>query len=123
MNETNKAGGADLHAPVATVKSFTNGSYWRNYKLAWHRDVPTGTNLYDAAAVVALIAERDALAAEVKALKADAERWAEVARRYDNSKTPDAVSILRGLGMEETPYRSFAENVDAARTASAVRGE
>ena len=31
---------------VATVDSFTNGSYWRNYKLTWHHDVPAGTKLY-----------------------------------------------------------------------------
>jgi hypothetical protein len=32
--------------PVATVKSWTNGSYWRNYKLDWNKDVPEGTKLY-----------------------------------------------------------------------------
>lgn len=31
---------------VATVRSWTNGSYWRNYKLEWHKDVPEGTKLY-----------------------------------------------------------------------------
>jgi hypothetical protein len=34
--------------PVATVKSWTNGSYWRNYKLEWHKDVSEGTKLYAA---------------------------------------------------------------------------
>lgn len=48
----------------------------------------------------------------------DAERWREVDRRYDASKTQDAVAVLRGLGLEETPYRSFAENIDAARAAT-----
>ena len=32
--------------PVATVTSWTNGSYHRNYKLEWHKDVPEGTKLY-----------------------------------------------------------------------------
>lgn len=34
------------HKPVATVKSWTNGSYWRNYKIDWHADVEEGTLLY-----------------------------------------------------------------------------
>lgn len=33
---------------VAEVVSWTNGSYWRNYKLNWLRDVPAGTKLYAA---------------------------------------------------------------------------
>ena len=33
--------------PVATIKSWTNGSYWRNYKVEWHRnDLPEGAHLY-----------------------------------------------------------------------------
>jgi len=32
--------------PVATVESWTNGSYHRNYKLTWHKDVEAGTKLY-----------------------------------------------------------------------------
>lgn len=33
--------------PVATIKSWTNGSYWRNYKVEWHRnDLPEGAQLY-----------------------------------------------------------------------------
>ena len=33
--------------PVATIKSWTNGSYWRNYKVEWHRnDLPEGALLY-----------------------------------------------------------------------------
>lgn len=47
-----KAGRASLAAsagsePVATIKSWTNGSYWRNYKVEWHRnDLPEGAQLY-----------------------------------------------------------------------------
>ncbi len=52
----------------------------------------------------------------------DTERWREVARRYDASKTSDAVAVLRGLGLDETPYRSLAENIDAARAASRAEG-
>ncbi|VTU32123.1 hypothetical protein H4CHR_02947 [Variovorax sp. PBS-H4] len=31
--------------PVAVVRSYTNGSYHRNYKLEWLTDVPEGTRL------------------------------------------------------------------------------
>lgn len=33
---------------VATVESFTNGSYHRNYKLRWHKNVDAGTQLFAA---------------------------------------------------------------------------
>lgn len=36
----------DNAKPVARVASWTNGSYSRNYKLEWLRDVPEGTLLY-----------------------------------------------------------------------------
>lgn len=39
--------------PVAEVVSFANGSYSRNYKMQWLKDVPEGTKLY-AAPVAAL---------------------------------------------------------------------
>lgn len=53
--------------PVATVQSYSSGSYWRNYKLEWHRDVPEGTKLYarpprpqaDAGAVAAACGDDD----------------------------------------------------------------
>lgn len=82
------------------------------------------------------LAERDALAAEVgaltsardayrtmlwqaeedvKALREDAERWREVERRFNGSKTSAASMALEGLGLEPTPYRDFAETVDVAR--------
>ena len=33
--------------PVATIKSWTNGSYWRNCNVVFHRDdLPVGTDLY-----------------------------------------------------------------------------
>jgi hypothetical protein len=35
--------------PVATVESWTNGSYHRNYKLTWHKDVGAGAKLYTVA--------------------------------------------------------------------------
>ena len=39
----------EAQEPVATIKSWTNGSYWRNYKIDWHRDdLPEGTKLYTA---------------------------------------------------------------------------
>lgn len=70
----------------------------------------------------ALVAERDALTAEVGALREtvglfadDAQRWSEVERRFNDSKTSAASMVLEGLGLEPTPYRDFAETVDAAR--------
>jgi hypothetical protein len=38
----------DNWEPVATVGSWTNGSYSRNYRITWHPDVPAGTQLYTA---------------------------------------------------------------------------
>jgi hypothetical protein len=35
-----------LPEPVATVESWTNGSYWRNYKLNWQGQADAGDNLY-----------------------------------------------------------------------------
>ena len=32
--------------PTATVESWTNGSYWRNYKLNWRGQADAGENLY-----------------------------------------------------------------------------
>lgn len=32
--------------PVASVKSFTSGSYHRNYQLDWYKDVPVSAKLY-----------------------------------------------------------------------------
>ena len=32
--------------PVSEVESWTNGSYARNYRLRWHKDVAEGTKLY-----------------------------------------------------------------------------
>ena len=33
--------------PAATIKGWTNGSYWRNYRVDFHRDdLPEGTELY-----------------------------------------------------------------------------
>lgn len=45
----------------------------------------------------------------------DAQRWSEVERRFNDSKTSAASMALEGLGLEPTPYRDFAETVDAAR--------
>ena len=42
------AGGESRDA-VAEVESWTNGSYHRNYKLRWIKDVESGTKLYAAA--------------------------------------------------------------------------
>jgi hypothetical protein len=72
---------------------------------------------------IAIVAERDALAAEVAAMRDDAERWKAAAALYDTSKTIDAVMVLQGLGLPNTPYMSFAENIDAARTASAASAQ
>jgi hypothetical protein len=59
---------SDANTPVAKVLSWTSGSYWRNYKLQWLRDVPEGTELYAAvpAELAAIRASRDALAMELR---------------------------------------------------------
>lgn len=41
-------GAGEAVEPVATVVSWTNSSYSRNYKLTWHKDVPEGAKLYAA---------------------------------------------------------------------------
>ena len=52
LEEAFLAGRASLAAsagsePVATIKSWTNGSYWRTYNVVFHRDdLPVGTDLY-----------------------------------------------------------------------------
>lgn len=51
---------------VATVTSYTNGSYWRNYQLSWHRDVPEGTRLYDEKYVTAIL--QQALVTKVESM-------------------------------------------------------
>ena len=75
-----------------------------------------------AAKVGALTSARDAYRTmlwqaeeDVKALREDAERWREVERRFNGSKTSAASMALEGLGLEPTPYRDFAETVDVAR--------
>ncbi len=82
-----------------------------------------------AAEVAALVSARDAYRTmlqqteeDVKALREtlglfanDAQRWSEVERRFNDSKTSAASMVLEGLGLEPTPYRDFAETVDAAR--------
>lgn len=82
-----------------------------------------------AAEVGALVSARDAYRTmlqqaeeDVKALREtvglfanDAQRWSEVERRFNESKTSAACLVLEGLGLEPTPYRDFAETVDAAR--------
>jgi hypothetical protein len=40
---------AQSDEPAAIVESWTNGSYHRNYRLKWLKDVPEGTSLYAAA--------------------------------------------------------------------------
>ena len=51
-----QSSGVELPEPVATVKSWTNGSYWRNYKLEWHGIAEEGDNLYTEQQVRALLA-------------------------------------------------------------------
>lgn len=48
MIEQNKRQPAAAQEAVATVESYTNGSYHRNYKLRWHKDVDAGTQLFAA---------------------------------------------------------------------------
>jgi hypothetical protein len=71
--------------PVAEVLSWTSGSYWRNYKLKWLRDVPEGTLLYAApvAAPAAGVLASDAMDAhQANGLAWAVSRWqAEVSQR------------------------------------------
>jgi len=61
----------------------------------------------------------DALAAENKALREDAERWREIERRFDRTKTSEAERVLYDLRLpDDDPYKPLAEIIDAARTAS-----
>jgi hypothetical protein len=43
-----QSAGATGQEAVATAESWTNGSYHRNYKLTWHKNVEAGTKLYAA---------------------------------------------------------------------------
>lgn len=57
--------------PVAEVESWTSGSYCRNYKLQWFKDVPRGAKLYtvpadQSARIAELESQRDALQAEAQ---------------------------------------------------------
>lgn len=46
IREALAAHSAGVQEPVAEVESWTNGSYHRNYKLRWLKDVEAGTKLY-----------------------------------------------------------------------------
>ena len=68
--------------PVATVGSWTNGNYSRNYRITRHRDVPAGTQLHTApqptqaqAGAVPLTDEQSHALLERMATEAD--QWAE----------------------------------------------
>lgn len=72
-----------LPSAVATVESWTNGSYWRNYKLSWDGQADTGDKLcllkdvqaYGDARAAAALAERDAVPVEQGELVDDAWYW------------------------------------------------
>ena len=84
----------DNWEPVATVGSWTNGSYSRNYRITWHRDVTAGTKLYTAPQPV----ERDPLTADEQ----DGLYWRlhslskslEGRGRIDEYDTPDAYRTI-----------------------------
>ena len=67
--------------PVAEVESWTNGSYHRNYKLRWFKDVEIGTKLY-AQPQPTTDAARDVLAEIITARKA-------MLKRIDDVHTAD----------------------------------
>lgn len=64
-----------------------------------------------------LAMEKDALSAENKALRDDAERWREIERRFDRTKTSEAERVLYDLRLpNEDPCKPLAEIIDSART-------
>jgi hypothetical protein len=48
---------ATASEPAAIVESWTNGSYHRNYRIKWLKDVPEGTKLYDVPKVAQPLAD------------------------------------------------------------------
>jgi hypothetical protein len=102
---------SDANTPVAKVLSWTSGSYWRNYKLQWLRDVPEGTELYAAvpAELAALRASRDAL---ILALRGTVEAWERLYPTF-----PVATDI------EDAEFREFQCARAALAAAQSNKGE
>lgn len=69
----------------------------------------------------ALESERDALAAEAKALREDAGRWHEIAARYDAASGLQCANVLAAFGYpHDQPWFPLGHFVDAARTPAAT---
>ena len=108
------AGGESGDA-VAEVESWTNGSYHRNYKLRWIKDVESGTKLYAAAqpsrAELLTDAAHDVLAERQRQIAA--EGWTP---EHDDGHANDELSLaaacyaLHGVG----PYTGLG--IDVKRT-------
>lgn len=73
-------------------------------------------------AVAALIAERDALAAEVKALREDAERYQWLRENAKPDDLWDDDVVLRFPGPDIDGFDSLDDIVDAARASAATGG-
>lgn len=72
-------------------------------------------------ALQAVEAERDALAAEVKALREDAGRWHEIAARYDAASGLQCANVLAAFGYpHDQPWFPLGHFVDAARASTAT---
>lgn len=82
---------------AATVESFTNGSYHRNYKLRWHKNVDAGTQLFAAPVT----------AAPARVTRDDAEQ---------------AIDRIMGEYGFSMPSRAYAELVDEFMCTTAAPG-
>ncbi|CAB3784665.1 hypothetical protein [Pararobbsia alpina] len=90
---------------VAEVESWTNGSYHRNYKIKWLRDVPAGTMLYTGPVSVAG-KEAVALSDEVRA----------------NIESVDVKTALEVYRKESEKNQRWWTNSDPSREAGFVYG-
>ncbi|MCH1907962.1 hypothetical protein MKP15_04140 [Stenotrophomonas sp. Y6] len=90
---------------VATVESFTNGSYHRNYKLRWHKNVDAGTQLF-AAPVTAAPADLIERCKEILAWQRTGVLPGDALRAYANARWPDEHDPLQ-IAEKETAREAF----------------
>lgn len=111
-------------APIATVDSYTQGSYWRNYKLTWHSDVPANTKLYAETAVVELLTREAELVAELlpfrELVAAGATPGAII---WPNKWPQDAAMIAFRIWKAESERDALAAEVGALREALSRQGD
>jgi hypothetical protein len=117
--------------PVAIVESWTNGSYHRNYKLRWLRDVDSGVQLYAAPTekVTADAGARDALLGELYYIAREKSKreFIDVARAALAAQPSDA-ALVDALMLEaekfwwnDGPERKSTDAMNAAKQALLAR--